>query len=128
MNGARRAAVERCASATGSSAMGGVGSAKSNSVQAWRRCHSIDDRRLAFPRRSEQIAAEAALDGIYILRTSTESKAAFELGEDREHPRQRPPLAVVRSRPSERDTKRADRDGSQLFDPRPQARERHPSG
>ena len=35
----------------------------------------IDDRRLAFPRKSEQIAAEAALDGIYILRTSTESTA-----------------------------------------------------
>ena len=30
----------------------------------------IDDRRLAFPRKSEQIAAEAALDGIYILRTN----------------------------------------------------------
>ena len=35
----------------------------------------IDDRRLAFPRKNEQIAAEAALDGIYILRTSTESPA-----------------------------------------------------
>jgi Transposase DDE domain len=35
----------------------------------------IDDRRLAFPRKSAQIAAEAALDGIYILRTSTESTA-----------------------------------------------------
>lgn len=32
----------------------------------------IEDQRLAFPRKSEQIAAEAALDGIYILRTSTQ--------------------------------------------------------
>jgi transposase len=32
----------------------------------------IEDRRFAFPRKSEQIAAEAALDGIYILRTSTQ--------------------------------------------------------
>jgi hypothetical protein len=30
----------------------------------------IDDRHFAFPRKLEQIAAEAALDGIYILRTS----------------------------------------------------------
>ena len=32
----------------------------------------IEDRCFAFPRKSEQIAAEAALDGIYILRTSTQ--------------------------------------------------------
>src|ERR1017187_6012776 len=32
----------------------------------------IEDRRFAFPRKREQIAAEAALDGIYILRTSTQ--------------------------------------------------------
>ena len=32
----------------------------------------IEDSRFAFPRKSEQIAAEAALDGIYILRTSTQ--------------------------------------------------------
>ena len=32
----------------------------------------IEDRRFAFPRKSEKIAAEAALDGIYILRTSTQ--------------------------------------------------------
>jgi len=31
----------------------------------------IEDHRFAFPRKTEQIAAEAALDGIYILRTST---------------------------------------------------------
>ena len=31
----------------------------------------IEDQRFAFPRKAEQIAAEAALDGIYILRTST---------------------------------------------------------
>ena len=35
----------------------------------------IDDKRLAFVRKSEQIAAEAALDGIYILRTSLDSQA-----------------------------------------------------
>jgi transposase len=34
----------------------------------------IEDRRFAFPRKSEQIAAEAALDGIYILRTNTQSE------------------------------------------------------
>lgn len=32
----------------------------------------IEDQRFAFPRKSDQIAAEAALDGIYILRTSTQ--------------------------------------------------------
>ena len=32
----------------------------------------IEDQRFAFPRKTEQIAAEAALDGIYILRTSTQ--------------------------------------------------------
>jgi hypothetical protein len=32
----------------------------------------IEDRRFAFPRKTEKIAAEAALDGIYILRTSTQ--------------------------------------------------------
>ncbi len=32
----------------------------------------IEDQRFAFPRKSEQITAEAALDGIYILRTSTQ--------------------------------------------------------
>ncbi|MGP6190061.1 MAG: IS1634 family transposase [Vulcanimicrobiaceae bacterium] len=35
----------------------------------------IDDERLAFTRKSEQIAAEAALDGIYILRTTLEVQA-----------------------------------------------------
>jgi len=35
----------------------------------------IQDRAFAFPRKLEQIAAEAALDGIYILRTSTPSTA-----------------------------------------------------
>ena len=32
----------------------------------------IEDQLFAFPRKTEQIAAEAALDGIYILRTSTQ--------------------------------------------------------
>lgn len=35
----------------------------------------IADRRLAFARKAEQITAEAALDGIYILRTSTKPTA-----------------------------------------------------
>ncbi len=35
----------------------------------------IDDERFAFTRRTEQIAAEAALDGIYILRTSLDAHA-----------------------------------------------------
>ena len=36
---------------------------------------TIDDARFAFTRKSEQIAAEAALDGIYILRTTVDSQA-----------------------------------------------------
>jgi len=36
---------------------------------------SIDDGRFAFTRKSEQIAVEAALDGIYILRTTVDSQA-----------------------------------------------------
>jgi transposase len=36
---------------------------------------TIDDGRFAFTRKSEQIAAEAALDGIYILRTTVDSQA-----------------------------------------------------
>lgn len=36
----------------------------------------IDDERLAFGPKSEQIAAEAALDGIYILRTTLDAQAA----------------------------------------------------
>ena len=35
----------------------------------------IDDERLAFTRKSEQIAIEAALDGIYILRTTLDAQA-----------------------------------------------------
>jgi hypothetical protein len=37
----------------------------------------IEDRRFAFPRKSEQIAAEAALDGIYILRTEHAARQLF---------------------------------------------------
>jgi hypothetical protein len=33
---------------------------------------TIEEQRFAFPRKTEQIAAEATLDGIYILRTSTQ--------------------------------------------------------
>jgi hypothetical protein len=36
---------------------------------------SIDDVHFAFTRKAEQIAAEAALDGIYILRTTVDSQA-----------------------------------------------------
>jgi hypothetical protein len=36
---------------------------------------TIDDGRFAFTRKSERIAAEAALDGIYILRTTVDSQA-----------------------------------------------------